>query len=386
MPIDTSVKYLHSGMTGAPTLAGAGGTTIAVLDACLKDGFGTGTVDSVVIAGGIATVTRSAGHPFEVDSVAEIAGATVSGGSINGQQKVLTVPNVNTYTFDATGLANQTATGSITHKVAPLGWAKVFSGTNLAAYRSPNVAGSRPFLRVSDAGTSDSRVIGYESMSDIDTGSGPFPTAAQASGGLYWPKSNEANSNSRRWVLYGDDRFFVFFVMWHSSNNYAAAVAFGDPLSFKSPDPYQAIIQGGASSYPGGNQSATSTDMLGSRSSASNGFYVCRGVSGFGGASPAAPFAAAPWPTESVRSGSGSMLFPNPADNGLYLSPIVVISNSAVRSSIPGLYYSPQNLGQIGTFPLNGRVSSVVGLPGRTLRTLSSDNTVAFVDVTGPIR
>jgi hypothetical protein len=33
------------------------------------------------------------------------------------------------------------------------------------------------------------RASGYESMSDVNTGTGPFPTAAQVAGGGYWEKS-----------------------------------------------------------------------------------------------------------------------------------------------------------------------------------------------------
>src|SRR5690606_26703121 len=111
----TSVKFYHSQMTGAPVLTGQAGKLIDVLDAVLVNGWGLATVDSVVIASGIATVTRASGHPFEAAGVALIADATVTGGSINGEQRVLSA-TATTYTFDATGIADQTATGTITHK------------------------------------------------------------------------------------------------------------------------------------------------------------------------------------------------------------------------------------------------------------------------------
>ena len=75
---DTNVKLIHSGMAGAPTLANVAGNLVSVLNAALVDGFGLNAVDSLVIAGGVATVTRTAGHPFDVDSVALIAGATTT--------------------------------------------------------------------------------------------------------------------------------------------------------------------------------------------------------------------------------------------------------------------------------------------------------------------
>lgn len=39
MTADTSVKYLHSAMPGAPVLSGTAGSLISVLDACLVNGL-----------------------------------------------------------------------------------------------------------------------------------------------------------------------------------------------------------------------------------------------------------------------------------------------------------------------------------------------------------
>src|SRR5574337_1451421 len=241
MSADTTVVYLHSAMTGAPSLAGQAGTLIAVLDACLVNGFGAGTVDAVVISGGVATVTRSAGHSFEVGTVALISGATVSGGSINGRQRVLAVTS-STWTFDATGLADQSATGTITAKLAPAGWTKPFSGTNLAAYKG-DVTGTGCLLRVDDTGSTDGRVVGYESMADITSGTGPFPTALQLSGGGWWGKSSTADSTARSWILIGDNRGFIFATACNASYlGYYNTMAFGDIAPIKTPDPYACIL------------------------------------------------------------------------------------------------------------------------------------------------
>ena len=75
-PVDTSVKYLHSGMTGAPVLSGAIGSMIAVLDACLVDGFALKSVNSLVVASNIATINVSTGITAEVGAVVLVAGAT----------------------------------------------------------------------------------------------------------------------------------------------------------------------------------------------------------------------------------------------------------------------------------------------------------------------
>jgi hypothetical protein len=142
------VKYFHSNMPGAPVLSGTAGALIAILDACLKDGFGLKTVDSLVIAGGVATMTISTGMTFEQDAVVQVAGITGGAAALNGDRRLLSIAG-NTATFDATGVSDQTATGSITAKVSPLGWAKPFTGTNVGGLprHGPDLAGHVPASR-----------------------------------------------------------------------------------------------------------------------------------------------------------------------------------------------------------------------------------------------
>jgi hypothetical protein len=97
-------------------------------------------VASLVVASNIATATISGGHSAEVGSVVLVSGATPSG--LNSEKKVLSVGAGNTtLTFDAPGISDQTASGTISLKLAGAGWSKEFTGTNLAAYKSNNVAG-----------------------------------------------------------------------------------------------------------------------------------------------------------------------------------------------------------------------------------------------------
>jgi hypothetical protein len=48
-------------------------------------------------------------------------------------------------------------------------------------------------------------------MSDVNTGTGPFPTAAQVAGGGYWEKSGAAGSTARNWIVVGDERAFYWW-------------------------------------------------------------------------------------------------------------------------------------------------------------------------------
>src|ERR1700740_2942620 len=121
---DTSVKYFDSTMIGGPVLSGTVGSIIGILDACLVNGFGQVTLDSLVVSGGVATATRAAGHSHVKDGVAFIAGSSIA--LLNGEQKVTAV-TATTFQF-ATTAADGTATGTITSKVAPAGWVKAFTG------------------------------------------------------------------------------------------------------------------------------------------------------------------------------------------------------------------------------------------------------------------
>jgi hypothetical protein len=386
---DTTVKFIHSAMPGAPVLSGTAGAMIAVLDACLINGFGTGTVDTLVISSGVATVTRSGGHPFDVDAVAVIAGATVSGGTVNGEHRVLSV-TATAYTFDATGFPDQTATGTITHKIAPLGWASPFTGANLSTYKSTDVAATGCLLRVDDTGTQSARVVGYESMTDVNTGAGPFPSAAQYSGGAWLAKSQTADATARPWVLVGDGRTFYVWVNYLSGGE--ATQGFGDILPTKSGDAYACMLAAGAATYSStGNPNDLSQI---SQSSTALPQWMPRTVSGLGSAIPCARNANVPTGGSSGTFCSGYasvglMGYPNPADGGLYVSPITVgdygASPPSFRGTMPGLLFCPQAVGS-SVFSNRDRVTGVSGLAGKAVRALTNYYSVMFIDVTGPWR
>lgn len=79
-----------------------------------------------------------------------------------------------------------------------LGWTKEFSGTNKAVYRP--ASGLRLFYRINDAGGflgAKFTIQTYESMSDVDTGSG----AGQV---VYYYKSGDATTTARAWIVIGD--------------------------------------------------------------------------------------------------------------------------------------------------------------------------------------
>jgi hypothetical protein len=129
--MSTKTKFFTSAASGAPVLTGQAGSLLGLLDACLVTGYGLLTATSVVVAGGVATATFATPHSALADMVILVAGATPSG--LNGEQRVI-AHSGNTLTFP-TAVADGTATGVITVRVAPLGWTNPFTGTNKTAYK-----------------------------------------------------------------------------------------------------------------------------------------------------------------------------------------------------------------------------------------------------------
>lgn len=241
---DTSVKWFHSDMPGAPTLRGEAGALIELLDACLINGFDPRTPDSITVAGEVATVTLSGGNPYDKHAVVAITGASLAG--LNAEWRIAT-STATTFTFACPGVADGAATGA-TVKRAPAGWSKPFSDVNVGVYQSLDPASTQLYLRLDDADQRWSRVRGYEQMTDANTGLAPFPTPEQfALTNWTWPKSYTTGTLARSWVLVGDGRFFYWFPMWRENtltipNNCASVEFFGDISAFDENDRYGCVI------------------------------------------------------------------------------------------------------------------------------------------------
>ena len=244
-PVDTTVKWARSDMPGAPVLTRAAGSMTALLDALLVDGWGLQAATSVVIASGVATATFAADHAAAMHSVVEVAGATGSYTDLNGEQKITSATS-NTLQW-ATALPDGTATGSITFKMAGGGWTRPFTGTNLRAYKSASPQGHGQYLRVNDAGTTSARVIGYETMTAISTGTGLFPTSAQVNGGYYWWKSGYGDNTPVNWLFATDGRMF-WLAVEAAGGPCAKIYGFGDLIPEASAgDPYATLLLGDTS-------------------------------------------------------------------------------------------------------------------------------------------
>lgn len=383
------VKYLHSGMPGAPVLSGTAGALNSVLDACLKDGFGLKTVDSLVVTGNVAVASISTGHSAEADTVVLIEGATPS--ALNGEWRV-TATTTNTITFSVPGIADVSATGAMTVKMSPLGWLKPFSGTNLSVYKSADAQSSGVHLRVDGTPTTHAFVRGYESMSDVNTGIGPFPTPVQNSTGLYWPKSNAAGAAARNWLVVGDGLRFYFCSAAFGTEFYYVW-PFGDILKLNSADAFNSVIGGGETTSEGTTASNNSAGNVGNSRVQAAGSFMPRSYTGLGGA--VAGFVLGDGNTNLSASGlnSGGLnyghgVYPNPVDNALLLSRVrhLQLPSFEHRSIFPGIFHVSQNA--FAQFTSKTKVNGTGELNGRKLLSLLLGSTVVngvvFFDVTGP--
>ena len=379
---DTTVKYFDSTMSGAPALSGTAGTLISVLDACLINGMGSVTLNSLVVADNVATGTVSAGHNLAligsaVGPVIRIAGATPS--SLNGDWRLASVPGSTTFTFATTGISDQTGTGTITAVRAPLGFSAAFSGTNKTAYRADDVTSSRLYLRVDDTGTTSARVRGYETMSNVDTGTGPFPTDTQYSGGLYWGKSSAASGTARAWRLIGDAQGFVFFVNQDGSNNWINGLWIDIP-SEKTADAYRTLLIGGATT--------TVANMGGLYAiNSSTGHYMARSYKEIGTSVAVTKDTHRLMLSGLGYSGAGSA-YPSPVGNQFYAAGIDVWESGPVlRGVLPGIYCP---LHPATSLTDGAILPSVTGLAGRSLlaqrMVYGGSNFACAIDLTGPWR
>lgn len=401
-PVDTSVKFFHSAMPGAPAASGVVGSLIAILDACLVDGWGSKTLTSLAVSGGIATATFSGGvGPFETDSVVLIAGVTGGLTALNGEQKVLSA-SATQVTF-ATAASDGTASGTITMKIAPAGWTKQYTGTNKAVYKSSDPAATGMLLRV-DHNTQAARaeLRGYETMSDVDTGTNRFPSSAQNGAGLWLHTNYQAGASTNPWLVIADSRIFYIGIALYSANNVAQynmrEAAFGDFLSDKSPDPYAALLCA---------PSDTPTSNIGKLSKTSTAFATSvhsaapREYNGIGSSVPLARLLSA-LELNDYESGSASNFggaYPNPTNNGLILTKLGLHSGSAGnhwrRGQVPGMYYMLQNSRAAfvsrdtvaGNGPLAGRklMAMKVGDGQAVMPNVAQAGTI-FFDITGPWR
>lgn len=238
------------------------------------------------------------------------------------------------------------------------GWAKAFSGTNLAAYRA--AVGNRMYLRVDDTPAQFPVLRGYEAMTGISAGTGPFHTDAQAPG-CYACKSSTADTAARPWIVLADEQAVYVWVnhggtVLTTPSTTVACCFFGDIVSYKPADQYATMLVARSSASV-----STSFEQLGrlmTSSSVVAGYYLARNSAGVAGAVGCNVQAVLPGSISFM--GLGGSPYPDPVTGrmNLALAPVVE-SNYAARGHLPGLFNPLHNAP--GT-----HLDTITGLDGET--------------------
>lgn len=326
-----TVRLFYSTETGLGAVQGVVGSLITALDKVLVNGYNSQSLTSVTRVGTTATATKNA-HGFREGQ--RILHAGWDQAEYNGEFFIFNVAT-NTYDFTITGTPATPATGATpTAKVAPLGFGKPFAGTNLAVYRAPS--GNRHYLRVDDTGTTTARAIGYESMTDVNTGTNGFPTNAQVASGLFINKSGTASAVDRAFIIVGDEkRFYIFVDVSSDTFSSAQAFFFGEVVSYKSGDVYNSMIIGPASSAP---TTGNTLQMVTSNNTVIAGHYMARSYTQTGGSTQISKHLDYVKSNAASTIGSAGGTYPDPVSGALNVSPIFLSESvNANRGELPGI-------------------------------------------------
>ena len=323
MAVSQFTIYSSSDIQGPGLLFGTTGSLISVLDACLVNGYGTGSYNK-----------PAAGWTKPFPNVTASAGTGINTAS-------------------------------------------------LACYKQPS--GSQFTLFINDycAGTGLGReawACGYELLSSLTgsgglgvyytasngngTGYGQFPNSSQllTYGHVTWRKSSTTDTtNGRTWIIAADAYTMYMWVLTGDTTGYYVHFGFGDFYALRGPsDNWRCFIYGKtteavAAPSPGVNDysdvmvdgASTGATLANTLGTAMGGHYVARNMGGTGGSAGFSRkgdgtiaigsfYATAPYSSPIA----GTLACPNPADNSLYVSPLWVFDplNYSLRGRFRGLY------------------------------------------------
>lgn len=387
-----SVKWIQNTMRGAPAMTGQPGTLNAAVKAFLITGWGIAPALGITVAGGIATATFGPGVTFLEHAVVLIEGATP--GALNGEARVLTSTS-NAITF-ATTAADGAATGGITVKYAPVGWwEEAYTATNIACYRSTHPRSLGHVLRIDDTSATTPRVVGYESMTDANTGDGMFPTAAMIPGGSGWRRTQYSGATAIPYMLAADPLMLLVGMMSIADAGGAQSVnlrGFGTPIALApGGDAWGTVL---SASYLGDSNLAIGTLIGTQEDSGGSGFCASpRAATGLGTAVWAKPVPVSG--TRNTLPGADAHFGPAPSaiDGQIKLSRVMLVEQSSgvPRSIIPGAFYVPQS-GLINLFKAFDVMDGGGEFAGRRMMAVAPGSYyyrrdgIGFVDITGPWR
>lgn len=395
------VKWYSSKMEGAPLLssgvAGSAHTTnpgslIALLKAVLVTGFGIKSVSSLVYSSAAQTITATvaAGHKYLADQIVEISGANESG--FNGEFRVLST----TSTTVVMGLDNGTpaaasATGTLSMNIPSLGWGVEFEdAVNYKIIFKRTDPLSTPIrLFVDNSAYTGwntnsgflAKVAMIEGPTDITT----FSTVYQH----YWPCSH--SYALPEWQIVGDSRLFYFMPTF--ANSKARGVYyFGDINTITPGDNYHCLL---GTHYTSAEGSASYWNTAGYAPYTNFAVFADTNHKWFARAyHQQLGNVSAYWRGLNPYMGEG-VPFPNPADNGFYVStePVPVFDSLALRGFLPGVIvpyssmasYDAVNISNMPSLP-NSKIRFLMVAKNASTTASSLTSRMIGFDIKGPWR
>lgn len=212
-------------------------------------------------------------------------------------------------------------------------------------------------------------VYGFESGTTIASGVNKFPTGSQVSSALWVQKSNAASTAPRDWILVATSKIFYLIINAQNEPGFpnANGLIFGTFTSLRSSDEYNFILVA-KSSVSEDVSFETTLGLNCSIGSVNEGHYVARSVTQIGGSRQIGKHG------DLQKAG---LLYPNPADGGLYLSPVWITEPNILRGKLPGVWYTPH----LSSNFIHGDTFSGVGdLSGKQFEILFVKNGIFIVE------
>jgi len=274
---------------------------------------------------------------------------------------------------------------------ANAGWSRktAFAGNTTTRAAFQQGGGNQLYLDVDDRGATgvltgatgkEAAVRGYEAMTDVSTGTNPFPTTAQIAAATgNWRKSATADAVPRGWFLVADDRTFMLAVLDGDTLGTYKVYYFGDIYSLKTGDSYRTGILTRSSVNGASSNGTIGTAVATAISSSSTlGWYLARIAAATGtSANPSLIVIGSSWETAVTFAGS--------LDGNIYLQRVLTsdaASGTILRGWLRGVYEILQPIGLAdgdtfdGAGDFAGRSFIVVkGFGGSTLQAMAIETT-----------
>lgn len=230
------------------------------------------------------------------------------------------------------------------------GWSSSYTTVNTSGscFRAPS--GSGMYLSVEDVGSGsvrNARVMGIETPTTYNTGSAQFPSSSLPTPYYICRKSTTADLTPRPWVCFADA--YTVYLLIQTGDNvgcYSGGLWFGDfYTSSIIPNLYNSFLI--ASEMTDTTTAVNANfDTLQNISQTANGQVLARSWTGTSGSvkfGKIGNLACAP----TTQIFSSTIMYPNPVDNSLWMTPIYIADSPHTVGRMRGLYHSAATYTQV---------------------------------------